>query len=74
MRTNTEKYESVHGTKPRGKGKWWFELVGTDNNGRYTTETITGFGSVPEARRQAVREFKSQVGAVKTVVSATVLP
>jgi len=74
MRTNTEKYEFSHGSKPKGRGCWILELTGTDGNGSYTTQEYTERGTLSEARKNAVRRFKSEVGGVKEVTEVEVLP
>ena len=74
MKTNTLKYESAHGKKPRGSGLWAFEILATDNRGAYLTETIERHGSLTEAKRLAVKRLKGMVGRVKAIVEITVLP
>jgi len=75
MRTDTSEYENTHGRKPRGFGLWFFELLGTDGQGRYTTETVrvpnSNYGP---AKKAAVVSFKAMVGGVKEVVELKVLP
>ena len=74
MRTNTEQYEATHGRKPKGKGTWIFELMGTDGNGAFLRETITSRGSLADAKKFAVKEFKSLSGRIKSVIEIEVLP
>lgn len=74
MHLDTERYEFSHGKKPKGRGAWMFEMTGTDGEGRYTTETLRASGTLTEARRQAVRDFKLRVGGVKEIVNVVVLP
>ena len=74
MRTNTEKYEFTHGRKPRGHGLWALSLTGTDGQGRYTKQEYRVSGNLTEAKKQACRRFKNEVGGVKSIVEVMVLP
>lgn len=74
MRTNTEKYLASHGTKPKGYGGWCFEMVGTDGNGAWLRETIRATGTLTDAKRAAVSEFKALSGRIKRVEEVVVLP
>ena len=74
MKTNTERYEFSHGKKPRGKGLWALELTGTDGQGSYTKQEYHESGNLGEAKKQACRRFKNEVGGVKSITEVTVLP
>ena len=74
MKTNTTEYEFSHGKKPKGNGRWFLELIGTDGNGRYTTYEAQVNGSLGEAKKQAVKQFKAEVGGVKKITEIKVLP
>jgi len=74
MRTETMKYEFTHGRKPKGYGNWWLRLTGTDDEGSYTTEQYSILGKLSDAKKQAVRLMKSEIGGVKRVVEIEVLP
>jgi hypothetical protein len=74
MRTETTKYEFAHGKKPKGYGSWWLKLTGTDCQGRYTTEQYNILGKLADAKKQAVRMMKSEIGTVREVVEIEVLP
>jgi hypothetical protein len=74
MRIDNTQYLNAHGCNPKGKGFWFFDLLGTDGEGRYTRDTFSGNGTVAQARKQAVAAFKRQVGGVKQVVEAVTLP
>ena len=74
MRTETMKYEFTHGRKPKGYGSWWLRLTGTDDQGRYTTEQYRTIGTLTDAKKQAVRMMKSEIGGVRRVVEIEVMP
>jgi len=74
METNTTEYVNSHGKEPRGRGLWLLKLTGTDGEGRYTDETYMVAGTLAQARKQAVKRMKQEIGGVKTVVGVTVLP
>ncbi len=74
MRTNTNEYQFSHGKKPRGLGNWCLRLTGTNGQGSYTTETFFVHGLLTEAKRDACRRFKNEVGGVKSIVECEVLP
>lgn len=74
MRTETSQYENSHGKKPSGRGCWMLELTGTDGKGSYTTQNFSGYGTLSEVRKNSVRRFKSECGAVKSVTEVVVLP
>ncbi len=74
MRTNTNQYRASHQKEPRGYGKWGFDMIGTDDNGSYTSEVVWATGNFGEAKKQAVREFKSMSRRIKTVTEVVVLP
>ena len=69
----TKYYEFAHGRKPKGYGRWFFKITGTDNEGRYLTEQVEETGKLTEARRMAVREFKASSNRIKRIVSVEVL-
>lgn len=56
----TETYEEVHGRKPRGKGTWAFYIVST--RGTDFDSPIIKSGTYSQAKADAIREAKSQVG------------
>lgn len=74
MRTLTGQYENSHGHKPRGNGGWALRLTGTDDNGRYTSETYFEHGTLSEAKAAACRRMKREIGGVKRIVEVEVLP
>jgi hypothetical protein len=74
MITNTSQYEFSHGHKPKGRGLWMFEMLFTDGNGSYSTETVQADGTLSEAKRAAWSRIRSEVGAAKSLVEVTVLP
>jgi hypothetical protein len=74
MRTNVDEYVNSHGKAPRGSGMWAFEVNGTDGDGRYTSETYFISGKFADAKREAARRLKQDVGGVKQVVEVKVLP
>ncbi len=74
MRTNTYKYKAAHGKNPRGYGLWYFEILATDNNGAYLTETIGRHGTLSEAKKLAISSLKRMDGRVKSICEITVLP
>lgn len=56
----TETYEEVHGCKPRGMGTWAFFIVST--RGTDFDEPIIKSGTYSQAKADAIREARSQVG------------
>ena len=56
----TETYEEAHGCKPRGKGTWAFFIVST--RGTDFDEPIIKSGTYSQAKADAIREARSQVG------------
>lgn len=74
MMKNTIAYEGAHGKKPRGWGRWGFEITGTDGNGAWLTETVWVTEKLVNARAQAVSDFTSSCGRVKKVTEVKVLP
>ena len=74
MRTNKEQYISVWGESPRGHGLWIIQMEGTDGEGRFTTYTGEAWGTLTEAKQSIARAFKQEVGGVKKIIEATVLP
>jgi hypothetical protein len=65
----TENYEEVYGRKPRGKGTWAFFIVssrGTDFN-----EPIIKRGTYSQAKAEAIREARSQVGGFQALIVGT---
>lgn len=73
METNTKQYEYTYGHKPKGQGMWGLKLTGTDNQGRYTTETYFESGKLAEAKKKAIARMKSEIGGVKKVTEIEVL-
>lgn len=47
---SASKYLGSHGKMPRGRGMWIFETA----NGK----SVTAYGSLPQAKKQAATEFK----------------
>lgn len=74
MTTITTAYENTHGRKPKGTGNWALRVTGTNGRGAYTSETYFLYGPLPEAKREATRRMKLDVGAVKTVTAIEILP
>ena len=74
MRLETNEYEFAHGQKPRGQGCWAFEMTFTDGEGRYSKETVTAYGTMTGARRDAWQQVRRTVGGAKTLVECKVLP
>lgn len=74
MIVKTSEYENTHGKKPRGRALWAITARGSDGRGRYTTETYYINGSLPYAKKEAVRQMKQEIGGVKMVTSLEILP
>lgn len=74
MRTNTDRYEAAHGSKPKGFGSWWFEITFTDGAGRYATETHTARGTLAEARAAVVKKVRRDCGAKIEIIEVVVMP
>lgn len=74
MRTNTDQFRNSHGKAPKGYGTWAFEITGTDGRGAYTTETYFITGKMSDARKQAIKRMKSDIGAIKEITEIVVLP
>lgn len=74
MRTTTTQYQFSHGRQPKGYGLWWLRLTGMDGNGAYTTEQYQEYGTLNEAKRNAVRRMKAEIGRVKQIVEIEVMP
>ena len=74
MNTFTNKYRWSHGRNPRGKGMWVFEITFVrQGEYRYTTEEVHSTGMYTQAKRNAIRSFKSRPD-VAEVVAITVMP
>ena len=71
-KTNTSKYEAIHGKKPRGQGMWFFKIVFTDGQGRYSTVSV--IDKLPQAKKRAWKHVKSICGGAKELVELVVLP
>jgi hypothetical protein len=75
MFTNTSLYEFSHGHKPRGRGRWMFEVAWYSNTTDQTGSDICGAnGTMAEARSAATRSLKERRGNSITVTEVTVLP
>ncbi len=74
MTTNTNAYQFSHGRKPKGEGSWMIKVTGTDGQRRYTTETYSCSGTVSQAKKEAVRRMKTEIGGVKQILFVEILP
>jgi len=72
--TNKDEYEFTHGHLPKGNGYWAFEITGGDGDGAYTKDTIFQYGNFTQARRSAIKVFKSMSGRIKEIIEVKVLP
>jgi hypothetical protein len=66
-------YEFAHGHKPRGFGRWLFEIVGSDDRGASTTidGAYAAAGTFTAALRQAKERARGearQIGRVRSVL------
>lgn len=50
------------------------EMVGTDGEGRFTNYTGEAWGTLTEAKQTVARNFRKEVGGVKRIVEAIILP
>ncbi len=74
MTTDTTKYEFSHGRKPKGYGRWAFEVTGIDGQGAYTTEKYFISGKMSDARKEAARRLKQECSRVVMITRVEVLP
>lgn len=65
----TENYEEMYGHKPKGQGTWAFFIVST--RGTDFNEPIIKSGTYSQAKAEAVREAKSQVGGLIGLIVGT---
>jgi len=66
MTFTTTKYEFAHGRKPKGRGNWAFEILGTDGVKR--GDTFWANDTYAGARKQAEVHARAIVGRHGTVV------
>lgn len=71
MKTNTERFEMSHGTKPRGFGLWFFDVVVDVRGTRTIIREVSATGNFTEARKIAVNIATDAGGKA---VEVTVLP
>ena len=64
MNTNTRLFQATHGKAPRGRGFWGFEVKGDVQE-----KTFWCRGTLTDARKEAVEQFRNEVGGwVREVV------
>jgi hypothetical protein len=68
-------YEASHGKKPRGRGRWGFE-VEVAHGDAYEAYEVWATGTLTEAKWSAIRQAKQRLGAGPTaaVLGIEVLP
>jgi len=71
---NKSEFIKVHGKSPEGIGVYWFEISGTDWMGNDLTETMSGRGSLNEAVKIAVNDFREWFGDIKKIYEIKLLP
>lgn len=65
----TDTYEEVYGRRPRGMGTWAFFIVST--RGTDFEEPIIKSGTYSQAKAEAIKEARSQVGDLTGLIVGT---
>lgn len=65
----TDTYEEIYGRRPRGRGTWAFFIV--SSRGTDFDEPIIKYGTYSQAKTEAIREARSQVGDLTGLIVGT---